>query len=243
MSSARGAGQAGSRRGRVRVIVILAVFFAALAIVIVELSTEEGGAALVEVEGVNDAQRYFGGLGQEGDRLGDSDAPVTIQIFNDVQCDDCSDHFLETTPGLIEELVRTGRAKLLYRHYSFSIRQIQEGFIGARAAAAQDYEWNYIYLLFANQEEGKRVGVDSEFLDAIAGAIQELEPAQWQEDFLEGSEPESEIIQELEEQDRVATDLRLRAEPSAIVSGPAGTEVLQDSPSLEEILETVEQVE
>jgi hypothetical protein len=42
--------------------------------------------------------------------------------------------------------------------------------------------------------------------------------------------------------DEVARGLGLRAQPSAIVSGPSGTETLQDSPSLQSILDAVDQV-
>ena len=169
---------------------------------------------------------------------------MSIQIFNDVSCDDCSDEFLETVPGLVEELVRDGEANLLYRHYSFSIRPVQEGFLAAEAAAEQDYLWQYVYLFFASQAEAERVGAQGfdEFLQALASSIDELEPEQWESDFDEGAGPDGEYTQRVEEQDELARGLGLRDEPSAIVSGPGGTEILQDSPGLDDILQTVEEV-
>ena len=232
-------------RGRWFVIAALAAGALLLLVAIVDLSTREGGPARVEVSGSNESQALFGGLPQDGDRLGEGEAPVSIQIFNDVTCDDCSDQFLDTVPGLVEQLVRDGEAKLLYRHYSFSVRPVQEGFIAAEAAAEQDYLWQYLYLFFASQEEAERVGAQGfdEFIQALASSIDELEPEEWEIDFSEGGGPDGEYTERVEEQDRIAHDLGLRDEPSAIVSGPGGTEILQDSPSLDEILQAVETVD
>jgi protein-disulfide isomerase len=227
---------AGPRRGRWWVVAALGVGCLALLAGIAELSTEKGGKPQIEVEGINDMQRIFGGVPEEGDRLGDSDAGVTIQVFNDVQCAGCDEQFLATVPALVEDLVRTGDAKLLYRNYSFSVRAVQEGFIGAEAAAAQGYEWQYVYLFFRNQGQAERTGVTSDFLASLAGAISELDVGEWEQDFGEGGGSEGSITRKLEAQDEVARGLGLRAEPSAIVSGPGGTETFQDSPSLQQIL-------
>ena len=239
------AGPGAGSRGRWFVIAALAVGAALLLFAIVDLSTRKGGPPRIDVSGENESQALFGGLPQDGDRLGEGEAPVSIQIFNDVSCDNCSDEFLETVPGLVDQLVRDGEAKLLYRHYSFSVRPVQEGFIAAEAAAEQDYLWQFVYLFFSSQDEAARVGPQGldEFLQAVASSIDELEPEQWEIDFEEGGGADGEYTQRLEESDQVARDLKLRDEPSAIVSGPGGTEILQDSPSLDRILEAVEAVD
>ena len=102
----------------------------------------------------------FGGVPQEGDRLGSADAPVTIQVFNDMQCSSCREAFLSTIPKLAEKYARPGRGQLLCRHYSNSENPQELGFYGAEAAAEQGYGWQYIYLFFRNQDEAERFGVD-----------------------------------------------------------------------------------
>lgn len=226
---------AGPRPGRWWVLAALVLGLVALALVIVELSTERPGDEKLTIDGVNDAQRLFGGLPQIGDRLGESEAPVSIQVFNDIQCDDCDGQFLDTVPALIDDLVRPGEAKLLYRHYSFSPSPVQEGFIAAEAAGEQGYQWQYVYLFFRNQEEAARRGVTADFLESIAASVGEMDTSEWEEDFAEGAGPQGSITEQIEAQDEIARGLGLRAEPSAIVSGPEGTETLQDSPSLEQI--------
>ena len=237
------AGSATGRRGRWLVLVALVLAALALLVALAELATEEGGPLKVEVSGGNDAQRIFGGLRQEGDRLGDPEAPVTIQVFNDVQCGNCSEQFMATVPALVDELVRSDRAQLLYRHYGFGPRPVELGFIAADAAGLQGYLWQYVYLFFANQDEAERVGIDEDFLEALAASIGELDVPEWKEDFERGREPGSAIQGRLERRDEIARDLGLRAEPSAIVSGPGGTEVLQDSPGLSAIMAAVGRVE
>jgi len=101
------------QRGRLWVIALLALSLAGLGYAIVTISTQEAGDPVVHLDGVSDAQRLFGGVPQEGDRLGSSNAPVTIQVFNDLQCGDCRDDFLSTIPELAERYARSGEAKLL----------------------------------------------------------------------------------------------------------------------------------
>jgi len=223
------------RRGRWFVLLALALLFGALSVAIVQLATEKAGPSLVKLQGVDDAQRIFGGLRQDGDRLGSPDAPVSVQIFNDVQCSRCDEQFLATTPGLVDDYVRPGNAQLIYRHYSFSPRPVQEGFIAAEAAGIQGYQWQYVYLLFRNQAEAERVGVTGNLLDSIAASIGELDVPNWEKDFSEGGGENGSITQSLKAQDETAFGLGLRAQPSAIVNGPRGTRTLQDSPTRQQI--------
>jgi protein-disulfide isomerase len=237
------AGTAPRRRGRWIVAALLALALFGLGAAIVELSTQKGGRPNVVVNGINDAQMIFGGVRQSGDRLGDPSAPVRIQVFNDLQCSSCADQFLSTTPGLVDQLVRSGRAQLLYRNYSFSIRVVNEGFIGAEAAGRQGYEWQYAYLFFRNQDEAARIGVTTDFLISLAASIGELDVDQWKQDFTSGGHSDGAITRSIEAQDQVARGLGLRAAPSAIITGPRGTETLQDSPDLGQILAAVNRVD
>lgn len=223
------------RRGRWLVIAALGLFLAALSVGIVELATQKAGPSVIRIQGVDDAQRIFGGLQQAGDRLGPADAPVSVQIYNDVQCSSCDEQFLATAPRLVDDFVRSGDVQLLYRHYSFSTRALQEGFIAAEAAGEQGYQWQYVYLLFRNQAEAERVGVTPNLLDSIAASIGELDVPQWEADFAAGGGENGAITEQLNAQDETARGLGLRAEPSAIVNGPNGTETVQDSPTAAEI--------
>lgn len=230
------------RRGRLWVVALLALGLAALAYMVIEMSTQEPGDPVVHVDGVTDAQRLFGGVPQEGDRFGSDDAPVTIQVFNDLQCKECRDDFLSTVPELAEGYVRPGDVKLLYRHYSNSINPKQLGFYGAEAAAEQNYGWNYVYLFFRNQDEAERFGVDEEYLASIAGAVEELDPEEWDRDLEESGIANGAIDERLEGYEELGRELKIRTGQGMIVSGPSGTVTLQEGPSLAEVEAAIAEV-
>lgn len=233
---------AGRRRGRWWVLALLGIGMIALIGGIAELSTREPDRGKFTVLGIDDAQRIFGGVPQLGDRLGSADAPVSIQLFDDLQCSDCRAQFLATVPPLVDDPVRAGELKLEYRHYSFSPIPAELGSFGAEAASPQGYEWQYIYLFFRNQGEAERTGVDEDFLTTLAGSIPQLDVPEWR-DYLESEGgADGRIREQLAEYEEVASGLGLRAKPTAIVSGPSGTRTLQDGPSLAQITAAVEAV-
>jgi len=231
------------RRGRLWVIAILALGLFALGYSLVDIATQKAGPEVVRLDGISDAQGLFGGVPQEGDRLGSSDAPVTIQVFNDLQCGDCRDDFLSTIPALAERYARPGDAQLLYRHYSNSERPEQLGFFGAEAAADQGYGWQYVYLFFRNQDEAERVGVDQDFLASVAGGVEELNAPEWERDLEDNGGSGGSVTKRLEGYEQLGRDLGIRTGQGAIVTGPGGTRTLQDGPSLAEIESAIAAVE
>jgi protein-disulfide isomerase len=231
------------QRGRLWVIALLALGLLALGYTIVEMSTQEPGDPVIHVAGIEEAQRTFSGMPQEGDRLGSDNAPVTIQVFNDLQCDDCRDDFLETIPELAERYARPGDVKLLYRHYSNSVNPEQLGFYGAEAAADQGYGWQYIYLFFRNQDEAERFGIDQRYLASIAGGVEELDIEEWDADLEDNAQHGGPIEQRLESQDELGRNLEIRTGQGMVITGPSGTVTLQEGPSLAEVEAAIAEVE
>jgi len=231
------------RRGRIRVIALLTIALLALGYTIVEMSTQEAGDPVVHVAGIEDAQGLFGGMPQEGDRLGSDDAPVTIQVFNDIQCDDCRDDFLSTIPQLTERYARPGDVKLLWRHYSNSVNPEQLGFYGAEAAAEQGYGWQYIYLFFRNQDEAERFGIDDDYLASIGGGVEELDIEEWEADLEKDGQKGGPIEQRLEGYEQLGRELEIRTGQGMVVNGPGGTVTLQEGPSLDEVEAAIAEVE
>ncbi len=230
------------RRGRWFVAAVLTIGLVALSAAIVNIATQKAGPSVIRLSGIDDAQEIFGGVPQAGERLGSSDAPVSVQVFNDVQCKGCDQQFLATVPSLVDDYVRSGDVLLDYRNYSFSERAIQEGFIADEAAGEQGYLWQFVYLLFRNQAQAERFGVTDNLLESIANSIGELDVPQWKQDFAQGGGENGTITKRLEAQDETARGLGLRAEPSAIVNGPGGTVTLQDSPTLSQIEKAIDSV-
>jgi protein-disulfide isomerase len=234
------------RRGRLWVAALLALGLLGLGYTIVSLSTREADKGVVHVAGIADAQELFGGIPQEGDRLGSDDAPVTIQVFNDVQCSNCRDDFLSTIPELTEKYARPGDVKLLWRHYSNAERPQELGFYGAEAAADQGYGWQYIYLFFRTQEEAKRFTSERAFNDfakSIAGGVEELDIEEWERDLEENGGSGGAIQKRLEGYEELGRNLGIRVGQGMLITGPGGTKTLQEGPSLAEVERAIAAVE
>jgi protein-disulfide isomerase len=232
------------RRGRIWVIAILALGVFALAYSIIKISTQGAAKNVVHVAGISEAQEIFGGIPQEGPRLGSSDAPVTVQVFNDLQCSSCRDDFLSTIPTLAEKYARAGSVKFLYRHYSNSEAPQERGFYGAEAAAEQGYGWQYTYLFFRNQAEAERfAGNFDDFLKSIAGGVEELNFEEWDEALEKNGGSGGPIDKRLEANEELGQNLSIRVGQGMVLSGPAGTRTLQEGPTLPEVEAAIAEVE
>jgi len=234
------------RRGRFWVIAVLLAGLFGLSYAIVNISTQKADKGVIHVAGVSEAQELFGGVPQEGDRLGSDDAPVSIQVFNDLQCANCREDFLSTIPGLMEPYVRPGDVKLLYRHYSNAETAQELGFYGAEAAAEQGYGWQYIYLFFRSQEEAKRFRTTKLFEGferSIAGGVEELEIEEWNRAVEAAKASDSTIQKRLEGYEELGRQLGIRYGQAMIVNGPNGTKTLQEGPTLAEVKRAISAVE
>ena len=225
-------------RSRLVPLIGLGVAAAALLVAIVFIAVGEEGPA-APVSGADTVQRLFGGIEQDGDALGSADAPVTVSIFNDLQCTDCADYHLQTVPDLVEDLVRTDDARLELRHRSLGSRETTLAAYAATAAGEQDNQWQYAHLVFLNQDQIRTEGVTDEFLERVAEAVPapEFDVGQWETD-LDAPEVQSRV----ESDAQLALDLRLTAAPAVVVEGPGGTRELEDFPSVAEIEAAVEEV-
>ncbi|MBJ7473238.1 MAG: thioredoxin domain-containing protein, partial [Solirubrobacteraceae bacterium] len=96
-----------------------AVFAALVVVVLVVVITggkDSGGGVgtdeKAEVAGTTETASLLKGIEQNGLTIGDPKAPVTLIEFIDVQCPFCKDHQLDQQPKVINDLVRTGKARL-----------------------------------------------------------------------------------------------------------------------------------
>jgi protein-disulfide isomerase len=229
----------GQSERRPRLIGVIALGASALVLlfVIASLSLDEGDEGPIEITGQGAVQQQLGGIRQQDGRLGEPGAPVTIQVFSDLQCRPCADFQREVVSPLIEGPVREGEVKLEFHHFPMTQAGFGLASYGAVAAAKQHHQWQFIQLFFANQEEAERRMVSEEFLDRVAGAILEFNVEQWQRDL-----DDPEIRETLEADDELAAEQQFPAEPALVVSGPGGTRELIQSPTLERVEEAIAEV-
>ena len=216
---------------------LLGLGLVALVAAVVSIAVGEGGPSR-SISGRNEVQPLFAGLPQEGAELGDPDAPVTVSIFNDLQCGSCDEFQFEVADALVEPYVREGEeVRLEFRHFSLAPNDTTLAAIGAEAAGMQGYQWQFIDIFFRNQEVFREQGVEEDLLREVAEATGEIDADVWQQDY------EAAATRELVVADaKLADELELPAEPAVVVSGPGGQRELIETPSLAEVEAAIAQV-
>lgn len=223
-------------------LIVLALIVGLLGFAIVSLSIGTGSEddGDIQITGAAEVQSLVGGIQQDGATLGSPDASATVQVFNDLGCDPCSDWNREVVVPLISGPVRDGDLQLIYHNFPMTESGYFLGAYGAAAAAKQDYEWQFVELFFANQDVARKHGADQDFLDAIARGvgIVNFNVEQWQRDM-----NDSDITTTLQADEKMSAERRLPVGPAVVVGGPNGTRQLEESPSLAQVQAAIAQVQ
>jgi len=211
---------------------------------VASLSLDKSTDKPIQITGAGEVQELMGGIHEDGASLGSPDAPVTIDFFNDLQCTFCADYQLKVVPPLVNDLVRPGKAALVYRHFPLGDKNTEQADFGALAAANQDYEWQFAQLFYINQGEVKpTVGVNEDFLERIAAAVLEMDQGQWRSDYEKIAAGHDDAANKvLDDDSNLEIDLRLPAEPAVVVTGEKGVRKLEQQPSVQEIEAAVAEV-
>ena len=147
-------------------VVALAVVVVVGAILISQSGTEDsepGGSA----EG-KAAAALVGGIAQEGVALGDPDAPLTIEEYIDFQCPFCGQFSREVFPKVLEDYVRTGKARVVLMPLTFLGEDSVTAARFAVAAGEQNQLWQFTEAFYAQQGEENSGYVTDDFLRSVA---------------------------------------------------------------------------
>jgi protein-disulfide isomerase len=214
--------------------VLIAVLTVAIGYAIYSIAVGEGGPQGASVGGVNDVQRIFGGIEQQGAYLGPEDAEVTVSVFNDLQSTTGAQWEIEVIDPLVESYARGGDVRFDFRHFSIAPNDTTLAAIASEAAGLQDYQWQYLDT-FARNQRLANGNVDDSVVREVAQAMPTaFDIERWQADF------ESPRSEDLVRQDAIlGAELELPAEPAVVVSGPGGQRELIERPSLEQIEDAI----
>jgi protein-disulfide isomerase len=107
--------------------------------------------------------------------IGDPDAPVTLEEYSDFLCPYCGRHFSQTMPQLMEQYIKTGQVKYVFRDMPLTGLHptAPAGHIAARCVAEQGAEffWQMHDQLFVNQNGWNRSFDPSEYIAEMAESI------------------------------------------------------------------------
>lgn len=173
--------EAARARRRTRLFQLGGALALAVAVIVVIVLATGGGddgptrRAGEAVAGQNDTAQLLSGIPQRGAVLGDPRAPVTLIEFADLQCPWCKQAAEIAMPSIINEYVRDGHVKLVFRDVAFLGADSVRGAQMAAAAARQDKLWDYVHLFYVNQGTENSGYVTDDFLREIGGGIAGLD--------------------------------------------------------------------
>jgi protein-disulfide isomerase len=213
----------------------------AVAVLIVVSQAGGGSGGDTELEDVGVVRGELRGVPQGGTVLGDPKSGVRIVEYGDLQCPICREFSIRTVPGLIDGVVREGRASLDFRQWVVIGREPHaQSTLAAKAALAaaeQDRYWNYVELFYRNQGAEESGYVTDDFLTAIAKGAGLHDIRRWNRDR---RDPRWDAA--LARTNAEAAELGFTGTPSVVVEGPGGRETL-GVPTLEDVEAAVQAVE
>jgi len=206
--------------------------------VLVGLSLLGGGddGAAAGVTGVSKVKQELAGLTQSGATLGEADAPVEITEYGDTSCPICKDASETSIPEVIDQFVRTGKAKLVFRPVAFISPSSERGALGAEAAAKQDAMWTFVETVYANQGPETKDWLTDALLRELVGKIG-LDVDQWQKDY------ESEAVASaFFDADAAWKAAGGTGTPTFVIKGPKGTKVFDGAAGISQFEDAIAQV-
>jgi protein-disulfide isomerase len=111
----------------------------------------------------------FAGIPQAGPALGDPGAEVTLVEYADLQCPYCAEWSIRTLPVLVDEYVRTGKLRIVFRGLAFLGPDSERALRATLAAGRQNRLWDVLEALYRHQGAENSGWVTEQLLDEIAG--------------------------------------------------------------------------
>ena len=142
------------RQQRIMMIVGIAVVAVVLAVILIIPQIQRIQAANAPVGNITTITPKDHPQAQ-GTAMGDPNAPVKIEVFEDFQCPACRDYTENIEPQIVQNDIATGKVYYVFRNYPFidtnaSTKESHQAANAAMCAADQNRFWDYHDMLFAN---------------------------------------------------------------------------------------------
>jgi protein-disulfide isomerase len=168
------------------------------------------------VPGAAAANGLFDGIPQNGLTLGDPKAPVTMEMFIDVQCPVCQNYEVTQLPSVVKKYIADGKVQLHLKPWAFLGSQSFTGRRALIAAADQNKGFEYAKVLYDNQGQEESGWLSGREMAILAASVKGLNLAQWRDDTnASASEATAKAVTNLANQKNVT------ATPTIFV-GPTG---------------------
>ena len=170
---------------------------------------------------ISEVNGVVGGIPQNGNVLGDPNAPVTMQYFGDLECPICKEFTLTSLPTIVQRWVRTGKLKIEYHSLETATREpevFKTQQVAALAAGKQNKMWEFIELFYHEQGEEDSGYVNESYLQGLAAQVPGLNLTQWTADR---SEPA--LSNQVTSDAQTANSLGFTGTPSFTLGKSGGT--------------------
>ena len=184
-----------------------------------DVAGSSGQPASARVE--KEVSALLGGIPQSADTLGHDSAPITLQIFGDLESADVRTFMVWLLPDIIREWVRTNIVKVQYRSFMTASSSYPNVFVrqqvAALAAGVQDRLWNFIATFYHEQGQEHTRYVTEAYLTRIAGGVPGLNISEWESDRENGA-----LAKQVIKDDRVAQAIRFPDAPVFLIGRTGG---------------------
>ena len=151
--------------------------------------------------------------------LGSRSAPVTIYEFGEFQCPSCKFWYSTQEQVIVQNLIQTGKAKLVWKDFDFYGPDSISASQAAHAAADQGRFWDFYTVLWTNQGAINSGWADKDHLRGFAQQIG-LNMTQFDQAFRSGKYDSL-----IDENYNTGKQLGVTGTPTFFVVGPAGKTV------------------
>lgn len=203
------------------------------------VSGQRAGAAPIRA-----VDRLLSGIPQAGEALGYVHAPVTLQVFSDLECPLCKEFALGAEPSLIRRFVRSRKLKIEYLSLETATREAETFRMqqaAALAAGRQDRMWYFTELFYREQGAEGSGYVSEAYLRGLARRVPGLNLSAW---IAARGDPA--LVEELSREKRIANRWGFIGTPSFLIGRTEGrlrplrpqsyTEPSQFAPAIERLL-------
>lgn len=172
---------AGRRRrlGAFGAVLLAAVVIVVAAVVLSSNSEKRTLGSGGPLTGAAEVEREFAGIAQSGITLGDPGAKALIIQFVHPKCPVCRDFELNEFPGVLQDLVRSGRARIETHVLDFDLLpgtgDSVRGTQAMHGAAAQDRLYQALGIVYRNQGEEGSAWMTDRVIRRLLGAVPGLD--------------------------------------------------------------------
>ena len=203
------------------------ILFALIILFAVTINSTGGGGTLSTVEAPDVPPEWI-----DGRVLGNPEAKVTVEAWEDFLCPACGQWNQSIEPQLFEEFIKTGQVKLSFHHFPLQAHSpgAQFGAMASECAADQGAFWPYHNRLFAVAAGSGQAGFQVDRLIRYAADL-ELDDGRFRE-CITTQEHRAEIDMSVTQ----AIDKKLASTPSILVND----QLLSDPFSYDELKAEIE---